>query len=428
MVLAGGRGERLIPLTAHRAKPAVPFAGSYRLIDFVLSNMVNSGLNRIIILTQHQEDSLLGHIDRRWIGSNGDAIQSASAGEKNTTYAGTADAVYKNVDLLHDARPDLVAVFGADHVYCMDIRSMIRWHWEKGADVTVASIPMPVKTLRSQFGTVVVDRDWRITRFEEKVPNPTSIPGRPDQALVSMGNYIFSPDILQEELEHDAMDENSAHDFGRNILPRICRTRRVFAYDFRSNILLGCDGPSDYWRDVGTIVNYYRATMDLLNPLCHLRLDLPQWPIYSTGQGCPPRIISGASGRGGCVENSVIGNGSVISGGYVRDSVIGEKVRIDDGASVEESVILGDAIIGQGARVRQAIIDHGNVIAPGDHVGWERDRDLSRFHVDPSGIVVVAHRVIDRPEKDEGLRKPMGWRVISDTESLGRLINSASSA
>jgi len=429
MVLAGGRGERLIPLTGHRAKPAVPFGGRYRLIDFVLSNMVNSGLTRIVVLTQHQEDSLLHHVDKSWVRSNGDAIQLASAHEKGTTYVGTADAVYKNVDRIHEVRPDLVAVFGADHVYCMDVRAMIRWHWEKGADVTVAAIPMPVNTLRSQFGTMVVDRDWRITRFEEKVPNPTSIPGRPDQALVSMGNYIFNPQILEEELERDAMDDDSAHDFGRSILPRICRTRKVYAYDFRSNIIPGCEGPSDYWRDVGTIANYYRATMDLLNPLCHLRLDLSEWPIYSAGnERCPPRIISGGSGRGGCVENSVIGNGSVVSGGYVRNSVIGEHVRIDDGALVEESVFLGDAVVGEGARVRRAIIDHGNVVAAGDHVGWERDRDLSRFHVDPSGVVLVPHKAIQTPQKGGPLKKPLRWREMPDTESLGRLINSASNA
>lgn len=396
MVLAGGRGERLYPLTGHRAKPAVPFGGSYRLIDFVLSNMVNSAIPEIHVLTQHKDGSLLRHLQQGWIRPYclaGPLILPSPAHRfsKETCYLGTADAIYKNRCLIKSAQPDLVLVFGSDHVYRMDVRQMISYHQEKGAEVTVATIPMPVDHC-AQFGTVVVDDDWRIRQFKEKVPFPTPIPDRPDHALVSMGNYIFNADCLLEMLKEDAHDSGSGHDFGRDILPTICARRRVYAYDFQNNWISDTGGPHHYWRDVGTIESYYRAHMDLHNPPCHVNLDDPVWPLRSTTYDGPTaRMQEALNGRAGCVENSIVGNDTIVSGGYVRNSVIGNNVYISRRAVIEESVILGDVIVGEGARIHRAVIDHGNVIKAGEGIGYEPDYDAARYYLDDSGIVVVPH-------------------------------------
>lgn len=396
MVLAGGKGERLYPLTGHRAKPAVPFGGSHRLIDFVLSNMVNSAIPEIHILTQYKDHSLLRHLQRGWIRPYclpGPLIIPAPAQRfsKETCYLGTADAVYKNRCLIKRANPDLVLVFGSDHVYSMDVRQMVDYHLEKGSEVTVSTIPMPVDQC-AHFGTVVVDDDWRIRQFEEKIPFPTPIPNRPDQALVSMGNYIFNTDRLLEVLEADAHDTGSSHDFGRDILPAICDKRGVYAYDFRTNVISDTELPTDYWRDVGTIESYYHAHMDLINPLCHLDLHYPEWPLRSiTYHGLPARMIRDMDGRTGRIENSIVGNSIIVSGGYVRDSVIGNNVYISSGAVIAESMILGDVIVGEGARIHRAIIDHGNVIKAGEGIGYEPDYDAARYYLDDSGIVVVPH-------------------------------------
>jgi glucose-1-phosphate adenylyltransferase len=393
MVLAGGRGERLYPLTGHRAKPAVPFGGSYRLIDFVLSNLFNSAIPEIHILTQYNDGSLLRHLQQGWIRAyfaDGPLIVPTSA-RGGTCYLGTADAVYKNRVLITCAKPDVVLIFGSDHVYRMDVSQMIRYHLERGAEVTVSTIPMPISRC-AQFGTVVVDDEWRIRHFEEKVPAPTSIPNRPDQALVSMGNYIFDTDVLLEELEQDAHNNASSHDFGRDILPKICARRRMYAYDFRANRISDMEGPSDYWRDVGTIESYYLAHMDLNNPLSHLNLEDPLWPLRSLNrQGGPARVTGDLSGKSGCVENSILADSSVVAGGYVRDSVIGQNVHIASGAVVEEAVILGNVLVEEKTRIRRAIIDHGNVIRAGERIGYDIDSDSARYHVDRSGVVVVPH-------------------------------------
>jgi glucose-1-phosphate adenylyltransferase len=393
MVLAGGRGERLYPLTGHRAKPAVPFGGSCRLIDFVLSNLFNSAIPEIHILTQYHDRSLLRHLQQKWIRpyfSDGPLIVPTPA-HHGTYYLGTADAVYKNRVLINCAKPDLVLIFGSDHIYRMDVSQMIKYHLEQGAEVTVSTIPMPISRC-AQFGTVVVDDEWRIRHFEEKIPFPTPMPDRPDQALVSMGNYIFDTDVLLEELEQDARDGDSSHDFGRDILPRIYARRRMYAYDFRANRISDVEGPNDYWRDVGTVESYYLANMDLNNPRCRLTLENPAWPLRSINRhGRPAQVTGDASGKAGCVENSVLGNSSVVSGGYVRDSVIGQNVYIASGAVVEESVLIGDVFVEEKARIRRAIIDHGNVIRAGEKIGYDVDNDAARYHVDRCGVVVVPH-------------------------------------
>jgi glucose-1-phosphate adenylyltransferase len=393
MVLAGGRGERLYPLTGHRAKPAVPFGGSWRLIDFVLSNLFNSAIPEIHILTQYNDQSLLRHLQQGWIRdyfTDGPLIIPTPA-HHGTCYLGTADAVHKNRVLITAAKPDLVLIFGSDHVYQMDVSQMIRYHLEQGAEITVATIPMPISRC-AQFGTVVVDDEWRIRQFEEKVPFPTAIPNLPDQALVSMGNYIFDTGVLLEELEQDAYNSESSHDFGRDILPTLCARRRMYAYDFRTNKISGTEGPNDYWRDVGTIESYYQAHMDLNDPHCYLNLEDPTWPLRSINRhGRPARVTGDLSGKTGCVENSILGNSSVVAGGYVRDSVIGQNVYIASGAVVEESVIIGNVLVEKKARIRGAIIDHGNVIREGERIGYDIDSDSSRYHVDRSGVVVVPH-------------------------------------
>ena len=393
MVMAGGKGERLYPLTENRTKPAVPFGGGYRLIDFVLSNLVNSGIHQIYVLTQYKAQSLLRHLQQGWVGTypmNGLFILPVPAQMRvgETWYRGTADSIFQNIYLIHQIKPDLVLVFGADHVYFMDVSQMIRYHLRKGADVTIATVPYPISEC-SQFGVVVVDEQWRVIDFQEKVPNPTPIPGQPDKALVSMGNYIFNADTLIEEVVQDTADTESSHDFGRDILPQIYETKKIYAYNFSRNKIPGVPGSNDYWRDVGTIKSLYDANMDLKNPLPQLNLYNAKWPVRSVKYHDPPaKVIVDTRGKAGFVENSLVVGGCIIAGGYVRDSIIGRNVRIAAGAQVEDSVILGHTVIKEGAKIRRAIIDHGNVIEKGEEVGYDAERDRTRYHIDESGIVV----------------------------------------
>jgi len=393
MVLAGGKGERLYPLTENRTKPAVPFGGIYRLIDFVLSNLINSKIHQIYVLTQYKAQSLLRHLQQGWVGTfpmNGLFILPVPAQMRvgEGWYLGTADSIFQNIYLIQQIKPDVVLVFGADHVYFMDVSQMIRYHLQKGADVTIATVPYPI-TECSQFGVVVVDEQWRVINFQEKVPNPTPIPGQPEKALVSMGNYIFNTDVLIEEVVQDTVDTESSHDFGRDILPKIYETRNIYAYNFSLNKIPGLSGPNDYWRDVGTIKGFYDANMDLKNPLPSLNLYNPAWPVRSVKYHDPPaKVVVDTRGKAGFVENSLFVGGSIIAGGYVRDSIIGRNVRIATGAKVEDSVILGHTVIEEGAKIRRAIIDHGNVIRRGEEIGYDIERDKDRYYIDESGIVV----------------------------------------
>jgi len=395
MVLAGGKGERLYPLTANRSKPAVPFGGMFRLIDFVLSNLVNSGIQNIYVLTQYKAQSLLRHLQLGWVATsplNNMFILAVPAQMRlgDSWYKGTADSVFQNLYLIKQAAPPLVAVFGADHVYFMDVSQMIGFHLENNADATVATIPFPIEECH-RFGVVSVDSSYRIQSFIEKVPNPPAIPDRPELGLVSMGNYIFNTDLLVEELEADANDPNSSHDFGKNILPRLCQSKRVFAYDFTSNVIPGLTEQNTYWRDVGTLKSYFEANMDLKNPMPSLNLYNPLWPARSVRHQDPAaKIVIGDRGWAGQVHNTLLGAGSVISGAYVRDTVIGRNVFVGSGAVVEESVILGHCSIREGARIRRAIIDHGMVIGSGEEIGYDHERDRKRYFVDESGLVVTS--------------------------------------
>jgi glucose-1-phosphate adenylyltransferase len=400
IILAGGKGERLYPLTSHRSKSAVYFGGIYRLIDFVLSNFVNSGLGSIFILTQYKAQSLLDHLQLGWIKTYSTDYSfilpvPAQMRSGESWYRGTADALYQNSYLIKRFNPDLVCIFGSDHIYFMDVSQMIDYHKEKKAEVTVSTMPYPLSECE-KFGVAVVDKDWRIIGFQEKPPEPIAIPGQPDKALASLGNYIFDAEVLLAELTKDSLDSESFHDFGKDILPEIYQRRRVYAYDFRKNKVPGLLGSNDYWRDVGTISDYYEANLDLKNPLPQLNLYNSLWPVRSMkSQGAPVKLTVDEHGNKGNAQNSIISHGSVVSGGFARDSVIGSNVFIKGRALIEESILIGDVIIEEGAKIRRAIIDRYNVIKREDSIGYDLEKDRKRFYVDQdSGIVVVPREPI----------------------------------
>ncbi len=396
MVLAGGRGTRLYPLTKDRAKPAVPFGGKYRIIDFVLSNLVNSGVCSTYVLTQFKSQSLLQHLRDGWQFGGLlpyqfiTPVPAQMRSPEETWYRGTADAIFQNLDLIQRAEPDLVLVFSADHIYRMNIRDMIEFHNRKCADVTVAAIPM-VRELASDFGVIEAASDGRVSNFHEKKPDAPTIPGSPDHVYASMGNYVFTSEILHQELCGDAADPGSGHDFGKDILPSLVQRANVYAYDFKESRIPG-DPPSvlPYWRDVGTIDAYYEANMDLRAITPALNLYNRQWPLRSTSELDPPvKFVFDQDGRRGSAVDSVLAGGCIISGGLVRNSVLGRSVTVHTGALVEDSVLFDNCNIGRYARVRRAILDKGASIAAGDTIGYDLNKDRKTHFVTDSGIVVV---------------------------------------
>ena len=398
IVLAGGRGERLYPLTEHRAKPAVPFGGRYRIIDFVLSNFVNSGILSIYVLTQFKAQSLLEHIDRGWRAADflGDHFVTSVPAQMRMGedwYQGTADSVYQNLYLIERHNPKLVAVFGADHIYRMNIRQMIDEHQKKGADVTVAALPVRIGEAAGKFGVMEVDADWRIVGFEEKPRQPKPIPSEPEFALVSMGNYLFNNEVLVQALVTDAQQESSAHDFGRNILPALINDQRAYAYDFRKNRVPSTqkgEEPS-YWRDLGTIEAYYATNMDLCSIDPSFNLYNRSWPLRTVGYGDPPaKFVFDWHDRQGIALNSIVAEGTIISGSLVRNCVIGRNVRIHSYSQIEDSVIMDWTEIGRECKIRRAIIDKSNVIPAGTVIGYDPVIDRERYVLSDSGIVVVA--------------------------------------
>lgn len=402
LILAGGKGTRLYPLTKERSKPSVPFGGKYRIIDFVLSNFINSGIYSLYVLTQFKSQSLLQHMGKAWQFSqllSDQYILPAPAQMRKSEqwYQGTSDAIYQNLHLIELSRPDLVAVFGADHIYYMDIRQMIDFHLKKDALGTVAALPIPVSEA-GRFGTMEVDADWRIVGFHEKVENPPEIPGRPGWCLASMGNYIFEAGVLVSELRRDAARPDSDHDFGKNMLPEIIEEMPIYAYDFHSNVVPG-ELPHNrgYWRDVGTIESYYEAGMDLRSPKPALNLYNYQWPLQTAAYPAgPSRYAADTEGNVGRVVDSVVSEGSIIYGSEVNKSVLGRKVFVDRGATVEESIVMARCHIGAGAKIRRAIIDKNARIPDGACIGFDEEEDRKRHHVSESGIVVV-----------EGFRTPI---------------------
>ena len=389
MVLAGGRGERLYPLTKDRAKPAVAFGGIYRIIDFTLSNCINSDIRRIYVITQYNSVSLHRHIQLGWnILSSplGEFIEIIPAQQRidEHWYQGTADAFFQNIYTLQQEKPDLVLILSGDHIYKMDYRKMIAFHLEKKADLTVAAIRMKREESR-EFGVIEVDRDWRIIGFEEKPEEPKTIPGDPEGILVSMGVYVFNIELLVKRLIEDARSD-STHDFGRDIIPSMIEKDQVFAFDFRQ----GDQGGVGYWRDVGTIDAYFEANMDLVSVTPQLNLYDSQWPILTYQSPHPPAKTVWAEGsRVGTALNSIISNGCIISGGSVKRSILSPKVTIHSHAVVEDCILLEGVDVGRYAKIRRTIIDKEVQIPQGMEVGYNLEEDVRRFTVTGSGIVVV---------------------------------------
>ena len=393
MIMAGGKGSRLAPLTCHRAKPAVPLGGRYRIIDFVLSNFVNSGYRRIYVLTQYMASSLIQHMNRNWhISGPGNAfieVVPAQMRSGATWYRGTADAVFQNINLIADSRPEHVAVFGGDHVYLMDVSRMERRHVETNADLTIAAFPVPIEEA-SRFGVIVVDEDGRVIGFEEKPEHPTAIPGRPDIALVSMGNYFFRRDALEERLRADALLPDSDHDFGGDIIPAMLDAgAAIFTYDFSENVVPNAEvNSAPYWRDVGTLASYFDANMEMRKRVPPVDMYNRAWPIRTAQRNYPPARINGVGSHHAAVVDSLLCEGSIVNGATLRNSVIGYDCMIHRGAFVEDAVVLSGCNIGAGARVRRALFDKNCSVAPGTEIGHDPASDLARFpFISPEGIV-----------------------------------------
>jgi glucose-1-phosphate adenylyltransferase len=399
IILAGGKGSRLYPLTKERTKPAVPFGGKYRIIDFVLSNFVNSGIYSIYVLTQFKSQSLLQHLRDAWQFSPLLQYQyiipvPAQMRQGDHWYKGTSDAIYQNIHLIETSQPDMVAVFGADHIYRMDVSQMIRYHRDKGAKGTIAALPMRVEDAL-EFGTMAIDENWQIVDFKEKVSNPPEIPGRPGWTLASMGNYLFDTDVLVGELHQDAADPNSQHDFGKDMLPEMIHEHPIFAYDFFSNVVPG-ELPENrgYWRDVGTIESYFEANMDLRSVKPLLNLYNYQWPLRTAEypQG-PSKFTFDEDGKRGQAINSVVAEGCILAGGEVRESIMGRRIFLDNGVMIENSIIMDDCHIGAGSKIRNAIVSKNVTIEPGTIIGYDEKSDRRKYQVSATGIVVVeGHR------------------------------------
>ncbi|WP_423183286.1 glucose-1-phosphate adenylyltransferase [Arthrobacter sp. NyZ413] len=402
IVLAGGEGKRLMPLTADRAKPAVPFAGGYRLIDFALSNLTNSGYFQIVVLTQYKSHSLDRHISETWRMSTqlGNYIASVPAQQRvgKSWFLGSANAIYQSLNLIHDAAPDIVVVVGADHVYRMDFEQMVRSHVASGAKVTVAGVRQPL-SMAHQFGVIEVEPETgeeqgnRIAAFVEKPASTRGLADDPSQFLASMGNYVFDADALKAALELDSIRQDTKHDMGGDIIPYFVDRGEAMVYDFSSNEVPGAtERDRNYWRDVGTIDSYFDAHLDLISPMPVFNLYNSQWPIYTRQSISPPaKLVRGADDTPGTAVDSIISSGVVVSGGSVENSVLSDDVFVASGALVADSVLLDHVSIGAGAVVRRAILDKNVVVPPGATIGLDPDHDRRPgFAVTDSGITVLS--------------------------------------
>ncbi len=391
-----------MPLTRDRAKPAVPFGGRYRLIDFALSNLVNGGYLRIVVLTQYKSDSLNRHVSLTWRMSTllGNYVTSVPAqmnlGER--WFLGSADALLQNLNLVLDEEPDHVLVFGADHIYRMDPSQMMDQHRDTGAGVTVAGIRTPIEEA-PQFGVIQPGDTSRVEAFLEKPAHPEPLADDPSRFLASMGSYIFETSYLIDLLNEDSMDDGSKHDIGGNLIPKAVAAGAAHVYDFADNEVPGTYGlDRGYWRDVGTIDAYFEASMDLVQPEPVFNLYNHEWPIYTASDNSPPAKIVAVSGSRHHIGNSILSNGVIISGADVDRSVLSRRVRVEEGSSVEQCILLAEVVVGRGSIIRRAVIDKNVDIPPGTRIGVDPERDRARFHVSDGGVVVIGKRdVINEP-------------------------------
>ena len=394
MVLAGGKGTRLYPLSRDRAKPAVPFGGQYRLIDFALSNLANGGFLKIVVLTQYKSHSLDRHLALTWRMSPllGNYVTPVPAQMRrgDRWFEGSADAIFQNFNLLNDEQPKYVIVFGADHIYRMDPQQMLHAHIDSDAGVTVAGMRVPVEDA-DQFGVLQADESGRITEFLEKPEDPAPLPDDPDHVFASMGNYIFSIDTLRRAISEDAADDSSDHDLGGNIIPMLVERNEAHVYDFSDNDVPGStERDRDYWRDVGTLDAFYEANMDLISVDPTFNLYNREWPIYTWNEPLPPaKFVFDMVGRRGSAVDSMVSQGVVVSGGAVRRSVLSPGVRIHSYAQVEGCVLLNNVRVGRHAEVRNAIVDKNVEIPEGAKIGFDVERDRERFTVSDDGVVVI---------------------------------------
>ncbi len=399
MVLAGGRGSRLHQLTDWRAKPAVPFGGKFRIIDFVLSNCVNSGIRRIGVATQYKSHSLLQHIQRGWSFLNGKFsefidVLPAQQWVKESWYSGTADAVFQNLDILRDSNPEYVLILAGDHVYKMDYGKLLACHVEKNADMTVACIEVPLSDA-SAFGVMGVNGESRVVSFVEKPDKPSSIPGKPELSLASMGIYVFNTKFLVEQLTRDADDPHSSHDFGKDIIPHLMSAGyRVFAQSFEDSCVRD-EGGNSYWRDVGTIDSYWEGNMELTKVVPDLNMYDKEWPIWTNQEQLPPaKFVFDEDERRGMAVDSLVSGGCIISGASVTRSLLYSNVKIHSFTTVEDSVLLPNVEVGRNVKIRRAVLDKNCLIPEGLVVGYDLEEDAKRFHVSDGGVVLITPEML----------------------------------
>jgi len=395
LIMAGGRGSRLQQLTQWRAKPAVPFGGKFRIIDFPLSNCVNSGIRRVGVLTQYKAHSLIQHIQRGWgfmRGELGEFVELLPAQQRLETswYAGTADAIYQNIDIIRTHNPEFVLILAGDHVYKMDYGTMLAAHFEADADITVGCIEVPLEQAR-KFGVMVVNEDDRIVNFQEKPEHPEPLPGNSAVAMASMGIYVFRTSVLIEELLSDADAPGSAHDFGGDILPDVIRRRHVTAFPFREDP----HGRKAYWRDVGTVDAFWQANLELVGVSPELNLYDREWPIWTYQDQVPPaKFVFDDDGRRGSAVDSMVSGGCIVSGSLVRRSLLFSDVNVHSYSRIEDAVVFPQVNIGRHCVIKKAVIDRGCDIAPGTQIGVDAGQDAARFHVSENGVVLVTPEML----------------------------------
>jgi glucose-1-phosphate adenylyltransferase len=401
LILAGGRGSRLYELTDWRAKPALYFGGKYRIIDFPLSNCINSGIRRVGVLTQYKSHSLVRHLVRGWSHFKkelGEFIEILPASQRYSEdwYQGTADAVYQNMDIIRAENPKYVMILSGDHIYQMDYGEMLAEHVERGADMTVSCLEVPIEEAAGAFGVISVDEDGRVTAFDEKPEHPTPIPGEEGLTLASMGNYIFDTEFLFEQLRKDAANPESNSDFGADIIPSIIKDYKVYASPFRDPVTK----ERAYWRDVGTLDSFWEANMELVSPEPAFNLYDASWPIWTYQAQLPPaKFVFDDDDRRGMAVDSTVSGGCIVSGASLRKSLLFSNVQVNSFTDIEQSILLPDVVVGRSCKIRKAIIDRGCHVPDGTEIGVDHDSDRANgFRVTDKGVVLVTRGMLGQPE------------------------------